>query len=77
MRTTHADWVYLATSIIGAFVVFYLSVWFWESGRAGSWRVAHARMWKKPKKWQLITLCVLWAFIIIALIVAFSIRRPN
>jgi flagellar biosynthesis protein FlhB len=74
---THADWIDFAKSIIGSFVVFYLGVWFLESGRAGSWRVAHATLWKKPKKWQLITLSVLWTIIIVAFIVALSMRRSK
>jgi len=77
MKMTHADWVYFAKFIIAAFVVFYLRVWFLESMQAGSWRAGHTKLWKKPKRWQLITFCVLWGFIIIAFIVAFSIRRSS
>src|SRR5260370_40629683 len=75
MRMTHADWIYFAKFIIAALAIFYLNVWFWESSLAGSWRAGHARLWKKPKKWQLITFCVLWGLILIAFIIAFSIRR--
>ena len=74
---THADWVYFAEFLVAAFVIFYVKVWFLESGRAGSWRAGHARLWKKPKKWQLITFCVLWGFIVVAFILAFSIRQSN
>jgi hypothetical protein len=74
---TQADWVYFAKFIIAAFAVFYLRVWFLESSRAGSLRAGHAMLWKKPKKWQLVTFCVLWSLILIAFIVAFSIRRSN
>jgi hypothetical protein len=74
---THADWLYFAKFIVAAFVIFYLNVWFWESRLAGSWRVGHAKLWKKPKRWQLVTFCVLWDLILIAFIVAFSIRRSN
>jgi hypothetical protein len=74
---THSDWATFAKFLIAAFVIFYLRVWFLESGLAGSWRAGHAALWKKPKRWQLITLCILWGFIIIAFILAFSIRRAN
>jgi len=77
MKMTHADWVYFTKFIIAAFVVFYFRVWFLESMQAGSWRAGHAKLWKKPKRWQLITFCVLWGLIIIAFIVAFSIRRSS
>jgi hypothetical protein len=45
MRITRDDWV---ITIIPA--IFYVSVWFLESGQARSWRKGHARLWKKPKK---------------------------
>jgi hypothetical protein len=77
MRMTHADWLYFAKFVVAAFVVFYLNVWLWESRLAGSWRAGHVKLWKKPKRWQLVTFCVLWGLIIIAFIVAFSIRRSN
>jgi hypothetical protein len=73
MTMTHADWVYFAKVAIAAFVVFYLSVWFLESGPGVSWKAAHGKFWKKPKRWQLITFCVLWGLIL----VAFSIRGSN
>lgn len=74
---THADWIYFAKFIIAAFAVFYFRVWFLESRLAGSWRAGHARLWKKPKRWLLVTFCVLWGLILIAFIVAFLIRRSN
>jgi len=72
---THADWVYFAKFIAAAFAIFYVRVWFLESSHADSWKKGHARLWKKPKKWQLITFCVLWGLILVAFIVAFSTRR--
>jgi len=77
MRMTHVDWVFFAKFIMAALVVFYLKVWFLESSRAGSWRAGHAMLWKKPKSWKLTTFGVLWGLILIAFIVAFSIRRSN
>jgi hypothetical protein len=74
---THTDWVYFVKFTVTAFVIFYLNVWFLESSRAGTWRAGHAKLWKKPKSWQLITSCVLWGLIIIAFIFAFSIRRSH
>jgi len=74
---SHADWVDFVKFIVAAFVIFYLRVWFRESRLAGSWKAGHARLWKKPKKWQLVTFCVLWSFILLAFVVAFLIRHPN
>gem|GEM_PF-4472107 len=77
MRMTHSDWIDFAKLPVAAFAIFYLGVWFLESGRTGSWRTAHTRLWKKPKRWQLITFCVLWGLILVAFILAFSIQRSN
>jgi hypothetical protein len=74
---THADWVFFAKFIIAALVVFYLSVWLIKSNPPGSWEEGHAALWKKPQRWQLITVCVLWTLIIAAFIVAFAVRRSN
>jgi hypothetical protein len=74
---THSDWATFAKFLIAAFVIFYLRVWFLESGLTGSGRAGLAALGKKPKKWQLIALCIPWGCIIIAFILAFSIRRPN
>jgi cyanate permease len=72
---THADWLFFAKFTFAAFIIFYLRVWRLESSRAGSWRAGHAMLWKKPKKWQVVTFCVLWGLIIIAFIVAYSTQR--
>jgi len=48
----------------------YLRFWSTESGRAGSWKKGHQRLWKKPKRWQLILFCILWGIILIAFLVA-------
>jgi hypothetical protein len=77
MNMTHADWAVFAKFVIAAFVVFYVSVWLNKSTPPGSWKEGHAELWKKPKRWQLITVCVLWTLIIAAFIVAFAIRSSN
>jgi hypothetical protein len=77
MRMKHADWIIFARFIVAALVVFNLSVWSLESIPRNSWRAGHAELWKKSKRWQLITCCVLWGLIIIAFVVAFAIRRSN
>lgn len=74
MRMTHDDWIYFVGFIVTAFAIFYLNVWLLESNWGRSWKAGHARLWKKPKKWQLVTFCVLWSLIIIAFIVGFWIR---
>ena len=74
LRMTHADWILFAKFLVFAFVIFYINVWFLESSRAGSWRAGHNRLWKKPRKWQLVTFSVLWGIIIVGFVVAFWIR---
>ena len=74
---THDDWVIVAKIFVGLPALFYLGVWNLESIRAGSWRAGQANLWKKPKKWQLVTFCALWGFILIALLVLLSIHRSN
>ena len=43
----------------------------------GSLRQTHTAIWKKPKRWQLITLCVLWGFIIAAVILLVRIHGSS
>jgi hypothetical protein len=43
----------------------------------GSLRKAHTAIWKKPNRWQLITLCVLWGFIIAAVILLVHIHGSS
>jgi hypothetical protein len=43
----------------------------------GSFRKTHAAIWKKPKRWQLITLCVLWGFIIAGVILLVRIHGSS
>jgi RsiW-degrading membrane proteinase PrsW (M82 family) len=74
---THEDWLVFVKVIIAAAVIFYLRVWLYESNRAGSWKKGHNALWKKPKTWQLVTVSILWGLILMAFIIAFSIRRPS
>jgi hypothetical protein len=74
---THEDWLVFVKVIIFAGVIFYLRVWLAESARAGSWRKGHDVLWKKPKRWQLVTFCVLWGFIVVAFIVLIWNQRPK
>ena len=74
---THEDWLAFAKVVMFAGVIFYLRVWLAESSRVGSWRKGHDILWKKPKRWQLVTVCVLWGFIIVAFIVAMLIQRSS
>jgi len=75
LRMTHADWLLFAEFLVGVFVIFYINIWFLESGQAGSWKAGHKRLWKKPKKWQFITFCILWGFIVIGFVVAYQMRN--
>jgi hypothetical protein len=72
---SRTDWLIFVKVIVSAFLLFYLLVWFLESGRANSWKKGHHRLWKKPKKWQLVTFCVLWGFIIIGFVVLLHTRQ--
>jgi len=69
---TKADWLLFAKSLVAVFVIFYLRVWL---ARAGSWKAARKHLWKRPRRWQLITFCVLWGFIIIAFITLVFLKR--
>ena len=66
---TRSDWWIFAKYFTVIAVVFYISVWDWERVRCGSWRAAHQSLWKRPKRWQVITFCALWSFIIISFLI--------
>jgi hypothetical protein len=65
---TRADWFDFIKYGSAAAVIFYLRLWHLESLRTGSWKKGHAALWKKPKKWQVITFCILWGFIILGFV---------
>jgi hypothetical protein len=74
MTLTREDWIIAEKVFIFLPAIFYLIVWLHESSRGG-WRAGHARMWKRPKKWQLITFFVLWSVIALSLAVIFFVQR--
>jgi small-conductance mechanosensitive channel len=74
---TRADWLTLVKVGVIAIAIFYFRVWHLESSREGSWRAGHASLWKKPKKWQLLSFCVLWGIILIALFILFFMHKFN
>jgi hypothetical protein len=63
---SHQDWVDFVWGIISAAVVFLAILYFLEYN--GSLKQTHAAIWKKPKRWQLVTLCTLWGFTIVAFV---------
>jgi hypothetical protein len=69
------DWVVFAKVVVFLAAMFLAILYFLEYN--GSLRRAHTAIWKKPKRWQLITLCVLWSFIIAAVILLVRIHSSN
>ena len=63
---SHQDWMVFAKVVVFLAAMFLATLYFLEYN--GSLRRAHSAIWKRPKRWQLITLCVLWGFIIAAVI---------
>jgi len=66
MSMSHQDFAAFAKTIIFVAVMFLAILYFLEY--KGSLKKAHAAVWKKPKRWQLITLCALWGFIIVGVV---------
>jgi hypothetical protein len=75
MSMSQQDWVIFAEGVIAMAAIFLASLYFLEYH--GSLKKAHAAIWKKPKRWQLITLCALWSFIVAGVILLVCIHRPN
>lgn len=63
-KLRRSDWIVAIELIAGAFAIFYFGSWQNESIQAGSWKKGHERLWKKPKEWQLVAVCLLWGFIL-------------
>ena len=62
MSVSQENWVAFAKAAIlvpamGLAILYFLEY-------KGSLKKANAVIWKRPKRWQLITLCALWGFII-------------
>jgi hypothetical protein len=70
--TVHDFWLGLRFTLSALALVLFVYLRFWsaESARAGSWKAGHQRLWKKPKRWQLVLFCILWGIILIAFLVA-------
>jgi glucan phosphoethanolaminetransferase (alkaline phosphatase superfamily) len=69
------DWVDFAKVIVFSAAMCLGILYFLEYH--GSLRKTHTAIWKKPKRWQLIMLCVLWGFIIAAVIVLVRIHGSS
>jgi hypothetical protein len=69
------DWLGFAKVVVFLAAMFLATLYFLEYN--GSLRKAHTAIWKKPKRWQLITLCVLWGSIIAAAILLVRIHGSN
>ncbi len=69
------DWVVFAKGVVFLAAMFLAILYFLEYN--GSLGRAHSTIWKKPKRWQLVTLCVLWGFIIGAVILLVRIHSSN
>ncbi len=69
------DWVVFAKGVVFLAAIFLAILYFLEYN--GSLRGAHTAIWKKPKRWQLITLFIPWGFKITALIMLVRIHSLN
>jgi hypothetical protein len=69
------DWMVFAKVVVFLAAMFLAILYFLEYN--GSLRKAHAAIWRRPKRWQLITLCVLWGFIITAVILLVRVHRST
>jgi hypothetical protein len=69
------DWVVFAKGVVFLAAMFLGLLYFVEYN--GSLRKTHAAIWKQPKRWQLITLCVLWGFIIAGVILLVRIHGSS
>jgi uncharacterized membrane protein len=72
---SHQDWIVLAKVVVFLAVMLLATLYFLEYN--GSLRKAHVAIWKEPRRWQLIALCVLWGFIIAAVILLVRIHGSN
>jgi hypothetical protein len=69
------DWLGFAKVVVFLAAMFLATLYFLEYN--GSLRKAHIAIWKKPKRRQLITLCVLWGSIIAAVILLVRTHSSN
>jgi hypothetical protein len=72
---SHQDWVAFAKIIVFAPALFLATLYYLEY--KGSLKEAHAAIWKKPKRWQLDTVCVLWGLIIGGLVLLLYIHNSR
>jgi len=72
---THQDWADFAKVVAFLAVMLLASLYFLEYN--GSLRKTHAAIWKKPKRWQSITPCILWGLIIAAVVLLVRIHGSN
>ncbi|MGB7591260.1 MAG: hypothetical protein WCD04_17740 [Terriglobia bacterium] len=72
---SHQDWVAFAKIIVFAPALFLATLYYLEY--KGSLENAHAAIWKKPKPWQLVTLCALWGLIIVGLVLLLCIHDSS
>ena len=72
---SHEDWVAFAKTIIFAAAIFLATLYVLEY--KGSFKEAHAAIWRKPKRWQLVAVCALWGLIIGGLVLLLYIHNSR
>jgi hypothetical protein len=77
---THQDWVEFGEALILSAAVglagLYLLEWA-GSLRKRALQRANKVIWKKPKRWQVVTVCALWSFVVAGFVLLLWIRRAN
>jgi hypothetical protein len=66
MNMSLRDWGTFVAAMVSMAAIFVAMLYLLEY--KGSLKKTHAAIWKKPKRWQLVTLCVLWGFIVTAFV---------
>lgn len=61
---------------VGLVALFFLANLYFLEYR-GSLKEAHAAVWKRPKRWQLMVACILWGLIIASVAMIICFRKPN
>lgn len=77
---TTRDWVDLGKGIVCVAALGLANLYFLEwrgSLNLAGLRKAHHEIWKRPNRWQRITVCALWGFIIVAFALLVGLNRQR
>jgi hypothetical protein len=77
---SHQDWAAFAKGMLAVAATGLAILYFLELRgpfTKAAFLKAHATIWKKPRRWQLITVCALGGFIIAGVVLLVLIQKPN